>query len=59
MAVICSWWLRDSESFDELRTNGKSREMIERIPFMLRFSKHDTPFFSDLLKSRILCRSKT
>ena len=37
-----------SESFDELRTNGKQFEMIDEIPFMLRLSKHEAPFFSSL-----------
>jgi len=26
--------------------------MIETIPFMLRLSKHEVPFFSSLLKNR-------
>ncbi|HEX4987311.1 MAG TPA: hypothetical protein VFW91_00905, partial [Candidatus Binatia bacterium] len=34
-----------SESFDELRTNGKRFERVEKIPFMLRHSKHEAPFF--------------
>jgi hypothetical protein len=34
-----------SESFDELSTNGDKFEMIDKIPFMLKFSKH-RKFFS-------------
>jgi hypothetical protein len=35
-----------SESFDGLRTNGEREfEMIEKIPFMLRLSKHSVSFF--------------
>jgi hypothetical protein len=37
-----------SEFFDELRTNGKRFGMIEKIPFMLRVSKHELSFFSNL-----------
>jgi hypothetical protein len=33
-----------SESFDALRTNGGGFEMIEKNPFMLRFSKHEVLF---------------
>jgi len=44
--------MKNSESFDELRarseftegTNGKGFEMIEKIPFMLRLSKHEALF---------------
>ena len=43
-----------SESFDELRTNGGDFEMIEKIPFMLRFSKHETPFFRSLVIRQLL-----
>jgi hypothetical protein len=45
--------MKNSESFDELRTNGKGIEMIENIPFMLRRSKHEAPFFSNLLVQNI------
>jgi hypothetical protein len=46
-----------SESFDELRactefievTNGEKFDMIKKIPFMLRFSKHSVSFFSNLV----------
>jgi hypothetical protein len=32
---------------DELRTNGKRFESVEKIPFMPRHSKHEAPFFRD------------
>jgi hypothetical protein len=59
MTAMRSRLVKDLESFDKLRTNGKSCKMIERIPFMLRFSKHETSFFNNMLKSRSPCRPNT
>jgi len=33
----------------KLRTNGGWIEMIGEFPFVLRLSKHEVPFFSNLL----------
>ena len=40
-----------SESFDTLKTNRGGIEIIEQNPFMLRVSKHEYLFFSNLLVS--------
>jgi hypothetical protein len=39
-----------SESFDEAQDERRGVEIIEDFPFMLRFSKHSEPFFSNLLE---------
>jgi len=36
------------ESFDELRTNGKRFEVIEKIPFMLSIVEAFIAFFSGI-----------
>jgi len=33
-----------SKSFDRLRTNGERFELIKKIPFVLRLSKHEYRF---------------
>src|SRR5262249_10510692 len=42
-----------SESFDKLETNGSEVKIIEKNSFMLGSSKHVSPFFSILLKSKL------
>ena len=37
-------WELDPESFDELRTNGDKFEIVDKIPFVLRRSKHEHLF---------------
>jgi hypothetical protein len=37
-----------SESFDGAQDDRMIREMIEKFPFMLRFSKHSESFFNSL-----------
>jgi hypothetical protein len=47
------------ESFDELRTNGREFEIVDKIPFMLRFSKHDPRSFQEPANLPVLPYSNT
>ena len=43
-----------SESFDKLRTDGMSVNMIQQNPFMLSLSKHVPFFFNKLSNLELL-----